>query len=123
MATWCQLDSNGSEARPAAYAKPLDQMNLQLHRVLSDITGQSGQRILDAILAGERDPLVLARLCYRRVRSSHQTIAKALEGDYRSEHLFALKQSFAGYRYYQKLIAEADGEMGLHRRPPHRRGT
>jgi transposase len=92
--------------------KALDQMNLQIHRVLSDITGQSGQRILDAILAGERDPLVLARLCDRRVRSSHQTIAKALEGDYRGEHLFALKQSLAGYRYYQKLIAEVDEEMG-----------
>src|SRR4051795_10286361 len=70
--------------------KALDQMNLQIHRVLSDVTGQSGQRILDAILAGERDPLALARLCDRRVRSSHQTVAKALEGDYRSEHLFAL---------------------------------
>jgi transposase len=92
--------------------KALDQMNLQVHRVLSDIKGQSGQRILDAILAGERNPLVLARLCDRRVRSSHQTIAKALEGDYRSEHLFALRQSLEGYRYYQKLIADVDQEMG-----------
>jgi transposase len=46
------------------------------------------------------------------VRSSHQTVAKALEGDYRSEHLFALRQSLAGYRYYQKLIADVDQEMG-----------
>ncbi|MGH9631669.1 MAG: IS110 family transposase, partial [Bryobacteraceae bacterium] len=60
--------------------KALDQMNLQIHRVLSDITGQSGQRILDAILAGQRNPFALAKLCDRRVRSSHDTIAKALEG-------------------------------------------
>jgi hypothetical protein len=61
--------------------KALDQMNLQLHRVLSDITGESGLRILDAILAGQRDPLLLARLCNGRVRSSQDTIAKSLEGD------------------------------------------
>jgi len=91
--------------------KALDQMNLQIHRVLSDITGQSGQRILDAILAGQRDPLLLARLCDARVKSSQDTIAKALEGDYRGEHLFALRQSLAGYRYYQTLIAEVDQEM------------
>jgi transposase len=91
--------------------KALDQMNLQIHRVLSDITGQSGQRILDAIVAGQRNPVLLARLCHSRVRSSQDTIAKALEGDYRDEHLFALGQSLAGYRYYQKLIAEVDQEM------------
>src|SRR4051812_13425010 len=72
--------------------KSLDQMNLQLHHVLSEITGLSGQRILDAILAGERDPMKLAELCHGRVKSSHDTIAKTLEGDYRSEHLFTLRQ-------------------------------
>jgi len=82
--------------------KSLDQMNLQLHHVLSEITGLSGQRILDAILAGERNPMKLAELCHARVRSSQGTVAKALEGDYRSEHLFTLKQSLAGYRYYQQ---------------------
>ena len=75
--------------------KSLDQMNLQVHRVLSDITGLSGLRILDAILAGERDPVVLARLCHSRVKNSRDIIAKSLEGDYRSEHLFALRQSVA----------------------------
>jgi transposase len=64
---------------------------------------------------------VIARLCDRRVRSSHDTIAKALEGDYRSEHLFALSQSLAGYRYYQRLIAEVDQEMkGYVGESPHR---
>lgn len=91
--------------------KALSQMNVQLHHVLSDITGLSGMRILDAILAGERDPLQLAALCHGRVRSSRETVAKSLEGDYRAEHVFALKQSLAGYRFYQKLIAEVDQEL------------
>ena len=57
----------------------LDQMNLQVHRVLTEITGLSGLRILDAILAGERDPVTLARLCHSRVKSSESTMAKSLE--------------------------------------------
>jgi transposase len=80
--------------------KALDQMNLQIHRVLSDITGISGLRILDAILAGEQDPVTLARLCHGGVKSSEDTIAKSLEGDYRPEHLFALRQSLAAFHYY-----------------------
>lgn len=91
--------------------KALDQMNLQIHRVLSDITGLSGLRILNAILDGERNPVVLARLCHSRVKSSEDTVAKSLEGDYRPEHLFALKQSLAAFRYYQALIGEADLEL------------
>jgi len=73
--------------------KTLDQMSLQINRVLNDITGVSGLKILDAILAGERDPLTLARLCHGGVKNSEDTIAKSLEGDYRPEHLFALRQS------------------------------
>jgi transposase len=91
--------------------KALSQMNIQLHHVLSDITGLSGIAILDAILAGERDPVKLARLCNGRVKSSRGTIAKSLEGDYRAEHLLALKQSLAGFRFYQKLIWEVDQEL------------
>jgi transposase len=96
--------------------KALSQMNLQLHHVLSDITGVSGMAILDAILAGERDPIKLAGLCNRRVRSSRETVAKSLEGDYRVEHLFALRQFLAAYRFYQKLMAEADQEVELRMR-------
>jgi transposase len=96
--------------------KALSQMNLQLHHVLSDITGVSGLAILDAILAGERDPIKLAGLCNRRVRSSRETVAKSLEGDYRVEHLFALRQSLAAYCFYQKLMAEADRELELRMR-------
>ena len=91
--------------------KALDQMNLQVHRVLSDITGLSGLRIMDAILAGERDPVALAQLCHSRVKSSREIVAKSLEGDYRAEHVFALRQSLAGYRYYQTLITEVDQEI------------
>lgn len=94
--------------------KALDQMNLQIHRVLSDITGVSGLKIMDAILADERDPLTLARLCHGGVKSSEDTIAKSLEGDYRPEHVFALRQSLAGFRYYQGLIADADQEIQRH---------
>ena len=90
--------------------KALSQMNLQLHQVLSDITGTSGQAILDAILSGKRDPVELARLCHRRVKSPRDKVAQALVGDYRPEHLFTLKQSLQGYRYYQKLILELDQE-------------
>ena len=91
--------------------KALDQMNLQLHHVLSSITGVSGLAILDAILAGERDPVRLAALCSRRVKNSRETIAKALQGDYRREHLFALKQSLDAYRYFQHLMAQLDAEL------------
>src|SRR5258708_8434934 len=88
--------------------KALSQMNLQLHHVLSDITGTSGQAILDAILSGQRDPVALAHLCHRRVQSPRDKVAQALVGDYPPEHLFTLRQSLEGYRYYQKLTLESD---------------
>jgi transposase len=77
----------------------------------SDITGLSGLRILDAILAGERDPLNLARLCHSGVKSSQDMIAKSFEGDYRPEHLFALRQSLAAFHYHQQLVVEVDQEI------------
>ena len=91
--------------------KALDQMNLQLHHVLSDITGVSGMRILDAILGGERDPQQLAQLRDRRVRASAETIVQALTGNYREEHLFSLGQMLDLYRHYQRLIVDCDREM------------
>jgi hypothetical protein len=94
--------------------KALDQMNLQIHRVLRDITGVSGLKIIDAILSGERDPLVLVKLCHGGVKTNEETIAKSLEGDYRSEHIFALRQSLDGFRYYQRLVAETDREIQQH---------
>jgi transposase len=61
--------------------KALDQMNLHLHHVISDITGETGLRILDAIVGGERDARKLAKLRDRRIRSTEKTVSKALEGD------------------------------------------
>ena len=91
--------------------KSLDQMNVQIHRVLSDLTGVSGLAILDAILGGERDGHRLAALRDGRVRASEETIVAALEGDYRAEHLFTLRQSLESYRHYQSLIEECDREL------------
>ncbi len=91
--------------------KALTQMNLQVHHVLSDITGQSGLAILDAILAGERNPAVLAQLRHARVQASEEIITKSLVGDYQREHLFTLRQSLQAYRYYQSLITACDQEI------------
>lgn len=91
--------------------KSLDQMNVQIHRVLSDITGVSGLAMVDAIIAGERDGHRLAELRDGRVRASEEKIVAALEGDDRPEHLFTLKQSLESYRHYQKLIGECDQEL------------
>jgi transposase len=91
--------------------KALDQMNLQLHHVISDLSGTTGMAIVDAILAGERDAKQLARLRDPRIKSDAKTIAKSLVGDYRREHLFALRQSVKAYREYQQLLADCDKEI------------
>jgi transposase len=64
--------------------KALDQMNLQLHHVMSDITGLTGTAIIDAILKGERDPAVLSKMRDRRIRASAKTVAAALVGDFQA---------------------------------------
>src|SRR5258708_33196510 len=82
--------------------KALQQMNLHLHHVVSDITGVSGLRILEAILAGQRDAGQLAKLRDHRVyKSTLAQMEAALVGDYRPEHLFVLVQSLQAYRFYQ----------------------
>src|SRR5882762_4304146 len=91
--------------------KALDQMNLQLHHVISDITGVTGLAIIEAILAGERNPQTLAKLRDGRIKATESTIAKSLVGDYRREHLFTLGQSLAAYRHYQELISACDREI------------
>jgi transposase len=91
--------------------KALTQMNLQLHHVISDITGVSGLAILDAIVAGERRPDVLAGLCHHRIKASRETVAKSLTGTWRAEHIFTLRQSLVSYRSYQQQIQECDAEM------------
>jgi transposase len=73
--------------------KALMQMNVQLHHVVTDITGVTGMKILRAMVAGNHDPIALAELRDRRCKASQPTITAALTGNYRGEHLFALRQS------------------------------
>ena len=91
--------------------KALTQMNLQLHRVISDLTGITGMAIIRAIVAGERNPQILATLKNPRIKSSVSEIAKALTGDYRVEHIFVLQQELRLYEVYQKAIAECDHQI------------
>jgi len=91
--------------------KALQQMNVQLMQVLSDINGVSGLAILAAILQGERHPLKLAAMVDRRVKSTQAEVAKALVGDYRAEHLFQLKTAFELYHTYEAKITACDEEL------------
>ncbi|MEM6815596.1 MAG: hypothetical protein AAF600_14620 [Bacteroidota bacterium] len=75
-------------------------MNIQRSMVLRDITGQSGIRVIEAILSGERDGKALAQWFSTRVKASQQPIEKALEGDWREEYLFELEQSYELYKLY-----------------------
>jgi transposase len=88
--------------------KALTQMNLQLANVISDVAGETGQKILRAIIAGERDPLVLAAMKDRRIHASVEEIAKSLQGNWRPEHLFALKQALALFDFYGTQVSECD---------------
>jgi transposase len=91
--------------------KALKLMNVQLTQVISDITGVTGLRIIRSIVAGERDPHVLARLRNSKCAKSEAEIAKALQGNYKLEHLFVLKQALAQYDFYQQQIQECDAEL------------
>ena len=91
--------------------KALQQMNLLLHNVVSDITGATGMKILKAIIAGERNPQVLAKERDPRCRNSTETIAKSLVGNYRPEHLFALRQAVELYEIYQTKIADCEAAI------------
>jgi len=88
--------------------KALTEMNVQLANVISDITGETGLRIIDAILAGERDPKSLARLKDWRIRATTATIARALEGHWKDEQLFALEQARLSYAHYQEQILQCE---------------
>lgn len=90
----------------------LQQMNLHLHHVVSDITGETGLRILDAILAGQRKPQELVKLRDKRcTKSTPEQMQAALVGDYRPEHLWVLKRSLEAYRFYQNQIEECDRQI------------
>ncbi len=86
--------------------KALDQMNVLLHRAVTDITGTTGLAILDAIVAGERDPQKLAAHRDHRCKQSVAEIAAALKGDWKVEQLFTLRQSLAAWRFHHQLADE-----------------
>lgn len=94
--------------------KALEQMNIKLNLVVSDITGMTGLAIIDAILNGERDPQKMAQLKDPRIKASNEDICKALVGDYREEHLFTLKLSLNHYRFILDQITQCDQDIERH---------
>jgi transposase len=94
--------------------KALTQMNVQRANVISDVSGLTGQMIVRAILAGERDPVKLARFSHPRIQASHEEVAKSLEGNWRPELLFVLQQEVEMYDTYQRRITECDQQLQKH---------
>jgi transposase len=91
--------------------KALEQMNLKLTEVVSDMNGKTGMEIIPAILAGERDPQRLASHRDRRCKHNQATIAKALEGHWRAEHLFALQQALEQYEFLQQQLQACETQI------------
>jgi transposase len=91
--------------------KALEQMNLKLTEVISDITGVTGMAILLAILRGVRDPVKLAQMRDPRCKNSAAAIAQALNGSYRDEHLFALRQAVDAWKFHRKQLREIDAKI------------
>ena len=98
-------------ARTQRMQKALTEMNLMLHTAVSDITGVTGRKIIGAIVEGERDPERLALHRDPRCHASQRELIAALTGNYRAEHLFALRQNFAAYQFHLQQIAECDAEV------------
>lgn len=89
--------------------KALERMNLKIHDVISDLTGVSGLKMIQAILDGQRDPGKLVGLCDEQIQKRKaDRLRAALEGTWKPEHLFALRQAYELWRTYQKKIAECD---------------
>jgi transposase len=88
--------------------KALQQMNVKLTEAVSDITGATGTLIIKAILRGERRPEVLAKYRHENCEQSEEQIARALQGNWRDEHLFALKQAFESYKFERRQLAKCD---------------
>ena len=91
--------------------KALTQMNLKLQQVVSDISGLTGLKIIRAIVGGQRNPKKLAALRDERCKNPPEIIAKALEGNYREEHVFALQQALQLYDFYQRELEECDAKI------------
>ncbi|MBK5255210.1 MAG: IS110 family transposase [Vicinamibacteria bacterium] len=99
--------------------KNLEQMNVQLHKVLSDISGISGMRILRAIVAGQRNPEELAAMAVGGIKATPKEVAEALRGHYREQHVFALSQALLTFDFLHERIRECDLAIeGLMKRFP-----
>jgi len=96
--------------------KALEQMNVKLAEVIADITGVTGMAIIKSILAGERNPQHLAALRNAMCKRTREEIARALQGSWRAEHLFALKQAVELYEFYRQKVRECDVELEAHLR-------
>jgi len=89
--------------------KALERMNLKIHDVISDLTGVSGLKMVEAIVAGERNPVALLALCDPQIQNNKAgRLRAALEGNWKDEHLFALRQAYELWQFYQKKIGECD---------------
>ena len=91
--------------------KALAQMNIQIVNVIADSVGETGQKIVRAIIAGQRDPYTLASLRNYRVKASEEEIAKSLQGNWRQEHLFSLKQAVALFDAYSEQLRQCDCQL------------
>lgn len=91
--------------------KALSQINLQLHNFITDISGDTGMKIIRDILNGQHDPKILAQYRHCNCKNSIEIIEKSLTGNYKKEHLFCLKQSVELYDIYSNKINDCDIEI------------
>ena len=92
--------------------KALERMNVKLHDVISSLAGVSGQRVIEGILAGERNPERLLEMCDQSIREKKRTrVIESLRGSWQEQHLFALRQAVESWKHYQRLIAACDQEI------------
>jgi transposase len=94
--------------------KSLELMNIKFHTVISDITGKSGEAVIQAILVGERNAKNFLPLLSQRLKADRIVIEKSLEGNWRSEHLFTLRESYDMYKHYRQRIVACDAEIEMY---------
>ncbi len=104
----------GSRQAVQHMQKALVEMNVQLATVITDITGDTGLRIIEAILAGERDPVVLARMKDPRIKAPWQTLAESLRGHWKAESLFALEQAHLTWLHFREHSAQCQQRVEAH---------
>ena len=91
--------------------KALELMNIKIHTVISDILGKTGMQMVKAIIAGERNPQILATLCDPRIKASQEEIIKSLQGIWKEEYLFMLEQAVENYEFHQKQIKSCEEKI------------